>query len=139
MQALFDASALTNLIVHAGSKTVDAVRGGSVLDLTSYEVGNAVWRMHKISKRISREQMGALLSVGGRILARMGTIRCSSDELQGVAEIAAGKRLTFYDAAYLYVAGKERLPLVTDDLKLVQAAGTVRTLTSSSLLVKQSS
>lgn len=134
LQALFDASALTNLLVLAGGKTLDVVRGGSILDLTPYEVGNAVWRMYKLSKRMSREQMIALLNVGVRVMARMDTIRCSSDDFQRTVEVAVAKGLTFYDAAYLYVAGKWHLPLVTDDLKLAKAAGAVGTLASSVVL-----
>ena len=52
MPYLLDASALLNIIVSRGQKALDVVRGHFVLDLTSYEAGNTLWRLSVLSEQI---------------------------------------------------------------------------------------
>jgi len=50
---LFDASAIVNL---CGEKKLDQILAGCTIDLTTYEVGNAVWKQVYIHKKITLEE-----------------------------------------------------------------------------------
>lgn len=88
----------------------------AILDLTIYEVGNAVWRAYRkgavkqpaLVARMFEEVLKGLekLSVGPVLLEAL--------------DIAAKSGVTFYDASYVYVARREGLKLVTEDPDLLK-------------------
>ena len=134
---LFDSSSIVNLAVFGGEKALYIVRnGGSILTLTYYEVGNAIWKMHHLTKKINRDDASSLLQVSMKLLALFETVECSADEANEIEDRAFNQKLTFYDASYLFVAKKHHLILVTDDGKMsrIAAKQKVDTSTSSSLI-----
>jgi predicted nucleic acid-binding protein len=88
----------------------------AALDLTFYEVANAVARQYRQpaqAQRITR----AILRTCGDDLVRVDQI---ADEL---AEVAAGHGLTAYDAAYVAAARRNGWQLVSLDLRDLVSKG----------------
>jgi len=44
------------------------------------------------------------------------TVSCDEEEILGIAD---SLKITFYDASYVYHAKKNKIPLVTEDLELM--------------------
>lgn len=82
-----------------------------VLDLTAYEVGNAVWKEHR-GGRI--RDPGAAAKLFQEIFNAL-TMQRATPSMQKILELAVGEGLTFYDASYLYTARSLKLKLVTED------------------------
>lgn len=86
-----------------------------VLDLTAYEVGNA----------LLRGRAGATAKQVATVLAALGdvcpAVRPDDDELRLAAELAEQHDLTFYDAAYAAVARQREARLTTLDHELLDA------------------
>jgi predicted nucleic acid-binding protein len=87
----------------------------SVLDLTAYEIGNALLRG---PARASAEQVATVLEALAEICP---AVRPSAAELRLAADLAARHRLTFYDAAYAAVAETRGATLATLDRALLDA------------------
>ena len=87
------------------------------MDFIRYEIGNAVWRKlpddryHKPS--LSRACLG--------FLSEMNLLGVHGME-EDVADTLVSTGLTFYDSAYVTVAKKYELELVTDDEDMLKAA-----------------
>ncbi len=112
---LVDASALYPLVLKLREELLDRLPLVAVLDLTVYEVGNAVWKEHR-ARRVRDPK--ALAAVFGEVLSGVGVVRVGSEEMGEVLELAVAEGITFYDAAYLYAARKLGLKLVTEDSDL---------------------
>jgi predicted nucleic acid-binding protein len=69
-------------------------------------------------KRIARSGVSAFL----RNLARLSIVIDRSPDEAPLLELARQHRLSVYDAAYLELAKRERLPLATLDGELAEAA-----------------
>lgn len=116
MNRLYDASAFVHIVVH-GSEQLRQFRGQATLDFIRYEIGNAVWRKlpddryHKPS--LSRACLG--------FLSEMNLLGVHGME-EDVADTLVSTGLTFYDSAYVTVAKKYELELVTDDEDMLKAA-----------------
>ena len=117
MKFLFDANALLDLL----KRGRDVIKNQYVLDLTIYEIGNAIWKEVNLFKTISGDDAKELMESIGIILQNMNVIRIRGD-LKEILEIAIKENLTFYDASYLYYAKRMNLTLVTNDKKLFKAA-----------------
>jgi predicted nucleic acid-binding protein len=87
----------------------------TVLDLTAYEVGNALLRGRA---RASAEQIATVLEALDDICP---AVRPVGDELRRAAELAARHELTLYDAAYAAVAEGRDATLATLDGALLKA------------------
>ncbi|NAZ12205.1 MAG: DNA-binding protein [Desulfurococcales archaeon] len=111
---LFDAGAIFNLVKKGYLKPL-AVE--ATLDLAIYEALNAVWKEYYLSRRLDEETAKKLLSVMGRIFDVIAIANIRSEE-KDVFELAVKEGLTIYDAAYLHYALRNKLLLVTDDVKL---------------------
>jgi predicted nucleic acid-binding protein len=75
---LLDASAFMLLIKKADAQsTIECLRDSSVLDLTYYEVGNAVWKESCLTKLLTPEGTKTLQRTAQIILMKMD--RVSSD------------------------------------------------------------
>ena len=87
----------------------------SVLDLTIYEVGNALMRGRAGA---SADQAATVLEALGEICP---SIRPSSEEMRASSQLAKRHDLTLYDAAYAAVAQGRSAELVTLDRALLDA------------------
>jgi predicted nucleic acid-binding protein len=91
-----------------------------VLDLTFYEVGNALMRGHA---HASAEQAATVLGALGQICL---TIAPDDDDLALATELVAEHDLTLYDAAYAAVARRRDAPLATLDRHLLDSGLGIR-------------
>ena len=87
----------------------------SVLDLTAYEVGNALMRGRA---RASAEQAATVIEALADVCP---AIRPSPEEMRVASGLAARHDLTLYDAAYAAVAQSRSAELVTLDRALLGA------------------
>jgi predicted nucleic acid-binding protein len=86
-----------------------------VLDLTAYEVGNALMRGRAAA---SAEQVATVLDSLAEVCP---ALRPSSDELRLATKLASRHELTLYDAAYAAVAKSREATLATLDRELLDA------------------
>ncbi len=102
---------------------MDIVKGNWALDLTFYEVGNAVWKLNTITKKISTSEADNLLSnLLNTVAGRINQISSSEIDHLSTMRVAREEKLSFYDATYLSVAIARNLLLVTDDGRLLNSA-----------------
>jgi predicted nucleic acid-binding protein len=87
----------------------------SVLDLTAYEVGNALMRGRAAA---STEQVATVLEALGVLCP---ALRPEAHELRLATELAARHELTLDDAAYAAVAQSREATLATLDHELLEA------------------
>lgn len=130
---MFDASAIVNLLISQGGRIIDIVTGNWTLDLTVYEVGNAVWKLNTIKSKITSAEADNLLRNLLDIVAdRIRLISSSEIDHLSTIRIAREEKLSYYDATYLSIAMTRNLLLVTDDRRLYNSAKKyVKVLTSS--------
>ncbi len=111
---LFDASAIVNLVKKG---VIRPLADGVTLDLAFYEAINAVWKEHRLLRKLDKDVALAFVGVVGRVFEVMKVLSIKGLE-RGVFELAIREGLTTYDAAYAYVAMKNGFTLVTDDSAL---------------------
>ena len=128
---LYDTSALLNLLLGEGSKSLAILSGQAVLDLTTYELGNSIWRLSHLQKKITKTEACALLDACLEVRSNMKVLDIKGLE-EDVKELSYDMGQSFYDSAYLVVAKKRGLELVTDDKKLQKAALNCKIKTSGS-------
>ncbi|MGN6814927.1 MAG: type II toxin-antitoxin system VapC family toxin [Solirubrobacterales bacterium] len=87
----------------------------SVLDLTPYEVGNALMRGRAA---VDAEQVATVLEALAEICP---ALQPRPEELRRATELAARHELTLYDAAYAAVAENRNASLATLDRALLEA------------------
>jgi predicted nucleic acid-binding protein len=87
----------------------------AVLDLTIYEVGNALLRGRA---EATAEQVAIVLDA---LQSTCPVLRPDTSELRLAADLAEQHSLTLYDAAYAAVAMKRDATLVTADADLLRA------------------
>ncbi len=87
----------------------------TVLDLTTYEVGNALMRGRAAA---SAEQVATVLDSLGVLCP---TVRPNPEDLRLATDLAARHKLTVYDAAYAAVAENREAALTTVDHELLDA------------------
>jgi predicted nucleic acid-binding protein len=87
----------------------------SVLDLTVYEVGNALMRGQA---GVSAERAATVIEA---LVEICPAIRPSPEEMRGASELAERHDLTLYDASYAAVAQGRSAALVTLDRALLDA------------------
>ena len=92
----------------------------TVLDLTVYEVGNALLRG---PARVSAEQVATVLEA---LRAICPAARPDADEMRLAADLTERHDLTIHDAAYAAVAVRRHATLVTLDRALLGAGFGVR-------------
>jgi predicted nucleic acid-binding protein len=80
-----------------------------------------VWKEHYLLRRLDEETAKKLLGVMGRIFDVFGIASIRSGE-KDVFELAVKEGLTVHDAAYLHYALRNKLLLVTDNIKLREKA-----------------
>lgn len=122
MPLLLDACAVINMILRRGSQALASARNNFALSLTSYEAGNAVWRLCLLERKITRSEALALVTTATDFLNLLQQIHFQDLNPNRILDIAISKRLTFYDASYIIAAETRRLTLVTDDRGLFEVA-----------------
>lgn len=118
-QYLLDASALMLLIKKAETKsTIECLQNSSILDLTYFEVGNAVWKESVLTKLLTPEGAKTLQKTAQVILPEIDHISPETDSFEKILEIAKAEKLTFYDSSYIHFAKQKGLQLITEDKEL---------------------
>jgi predicted nucleic acid-binding protein len=123
MKYLLDASSLMLLIKKADVKLiVECLQDSLILDLTFYEVGNAVWKESALLKFLTPEEAKRLGTMAQTVLAKIDHVTHEGEDFQKILEIAQDEKLSFYDSSYVFFAKQRGLPLVTEDKKLEMKA-----------------
>ncbi|MHB1869107.1 MAG: hypothetical protein ACYCPP_09210 [Nitrososphaerales archaeon] len=86
MKGLFEANAIVKLAANGASKAADAT-GGAVLSSTFFEVGNSVWKMHQLLKKLSYDEATSLLEVSSQLLARFDILILTRDDAVQIMEL----------------------------------------------------
>ena len=135
-QYLLDASAFILLIKKANVQTTfQCLQSSLVLDLTVYEVGNALWRESTLAKFLTPEEAKTLEKVAQIILSRTDKILNEDITFQNIMEIAKTEGLSFYDSSYIYFAKQKNIKLITEDQTLkAKAQKYVEAQTTNALL-----
>ena len=116
---LLDASAFMFLIKKSNAKSViECLQDSIVLDLTYYEVGNAIWKESTLTKFLTPEDSKTLEKVAQTILMKTDRITIEAAVFQKILEIAKNEKLSFYDSSYIYFAKEKDLKLITEDKQL---------------------
>jgi len=125
---LLDASALYPLIKSLKENLLDYTNIITVLDLTLYEAGNAVWKEWKLGLI---KNLNKVLLMIEKVLNEINKVSIQAEDIKNIAKIAIKNNITFYVAAYIYIAEKYSYTLVTEDndiLKTYSKAITTKTL-----------
>jgi predicted nucleic acid-binding protein len=96
---------------------LDARRPAAVLDLTLYEIANAVGAVRGDPRTVSM----ILHSIEGR--CSEGVVRIDSGLVEATAGIATEHGLSAYDAAYVAVARRHDWTLVSTDIRDLVSQG----------------
>lgn len=122
-QYLLDASAFILLIKKANVQTTFRhLQNSLILDLTVYEVGNALWKESTLAKYLTKEEAKTLEKVAQIILSRTDKVLNQDLTFQQIMEIAKTENLSFYDSSYIYFAKQKNVQLVTEDPTLKEKA-----------------
>ena len=124
MKCLLDASSLLLLVKKADIKsTVQCLQDSFILDLTFYEVGNAVWKESTLMKFLTAKEAERLGTLAQTVLAKVNRVNSGAEDFQKILDIAKTEKLSYYDSSYVYFAKKAALPLVSEDKQLITKAG----------------
>lgn len=126
MPYLFDSS---SLIYAVRLKKIGILAGNYIQGLTVYEVLNALWKEAYVLRKMSKNEAGNLLDVFIRLLDHLKMLDSRGLESE-VFRMAVETGLTVYDASYLALARKEKLTLVTEDVKLRNIASAMMSAVS---------
>ena len=109
---LIETSALYPLLISGEAFNAEEC---AVSSLTQYEVGNVLWRENRQKKLKDPARVAEIFSEALSLFRKL-----EIDSLANVLAIAIDRYLTFYDASYAYLAEKENLRLVTQDIDLLK-------------------
>ena len=138
MKYLLDASAFILLIKKADiDSTVQCLENSLVLDLTFYEVGNAIWKESSLTKFLTPKEAEKLMTTAETVLANINRVTNEAKDFQKILRIAQTEKLSYYDSSYVYSAKETGLQLVTEDKELrTKARKYVDAITVSALLAQ---
>jgi len=109
---LLDASALYPILVRGIPFNSEEC---AISSLTEYEIGNTLWKQNKKKELDDPKRIAQIFE---ETIAELNTLRV--DSTINVLAIAMERNLTFYDASYAYLAEKENIKLVTEDVDLIK-------------------
>jgi len=112
---IFDSSSIINL---CGEKKISKLIEGWTINLTFYELGNAVWKQVYAYKTIDENEANKLLDALMEVFMRLR--KPEKENSLEILKIALKEGLTYYDAAYIQAAIENKLALVTDDKQLLE-------------------
>jgi predicted nucleic acid-binding protein len=123
---LLDANALL-ILIRLGSATLQVkfssiLGSSSILDLTTYQIGNGIWKESELLKSLTPEETEKLASDLTLVLSGLERLSIEPSEFLAVLRIAKSEKKTFYDSSYIYVGKREKMTLVTEDQALAKAA-----------------
>lgn len=127
---LYDASALFNIMIKNGSSASKLLRSQSILDLTTYEMGNIIWKLAYLQKKITSQQACKILESFLLLRQTMHVLEIAGME-EEITNLSLDTGLTFYDSAYVVAAKQTGLVLVTDDVSLAKIAAKHLTVVDS--------
>jgi predicted nucleic acid-binding protein len=87
----------------------------AVSSLTEFEIGNTLWKENRKKELDDSERIAEIFEE-----SMVGLSKIWVDSLVRVLAIAVERNLTFYDASYAYLAEKENMKLVTEDVDLLK-------------------
>lgn len=120
---VLDSSAIAVILRRLGKKAVKIIRGKTTLDLAGYELGNIIWKECILKGHITPEEAMSRAEEIAKILEIMRVELVESSEgFMEVMQLSTELKITFYDASYLYIAKKNRLTLITEDVELKEKA-----------------
>lgn len=119
------------MILNNGSKSLSILSEQAILDLTIYEMGNSIWKLSHLQKKITKVEACTLLDICTKIIYSMKILNIKKIE-KDVKELSIDIGQSFYDSAYLTLAKRSGLVLVTDDRKLQKKAQACKIAVTSS-------
>ena len=136
MKFLFDASSMVQVIKSSEEKkALRLLSENCVLDLTKYEVGNALWKEHMLHRTMGADEFRESLDLLRIIIPRTKVLSADAHALRDIAEIADRDLMTFYDASYVMISKAQDLTQVTEDARLAKAASKyAKTLSAKDVL-----
>jgi predicted nucleic acid-binding protein len=114
---------------------VELLSEASTVELARYELSNVVWKEQSLYKKLSMKEAKDLIRVIKMILEKMEIIKIECNEEQ-IIELSCEKKISFYDASYVYCAREKNLVLVTEDDGLRNRANSIVKVTNLENLVK---
>jgi predicted nucleic acid-binding protein len=118
MKCLFDSSAIFRAIKE---NKIETLAANSTLELARYELGNIFWKDSALQSKISEQETKKLMQIAKHTLSIMNVMGIAGSE-EEILETAIQLKITFYDAAYVYIAKENELRLVTEDARLIKKA-----------------
>ena len=118
MNFLFDSSALLNIIRSYKDSAIKVLKDNAIIQLTFYEIGNAIWKELFLIKSISFEEALFLLKLIEKLSNYL--ILLENPDSSIILETAYKLGTTFYDSSYIVAAIEKDLTLITDDKKLIR-------------------
>ena len=118
---LFDASSIVEALLRWREESITILGAGFRLELTMYEVGNSIRRVY-VKRKPTDQEVTRKTRAAAKVLGVMDVTPIVAEETEEIMGIALDHSLTFYDAAYLYVARRDGLVLVTEDEPLKKIA-----------------
>ena len=116
---LLDSSAIIILLKKFRKEAVKYIEGKYTLSLAKFELGNVIWKECVLRSIISFDDALGKVKYVAKILRIMQVLDINSPkDFHETMELAINHKLTFYDSAYLYIAKKHKLILVTEDVEL---------------------
>ena len=119
---VFDASSLVAVLLDDDAPPVSILYDGHVLDLTFYEAGNVLWKIHALQDRTTAEEHAELVSLLADLRRELVVHDLEEIGFEAVMDVATETELTFYDAGYIACAETLETTLVTEDGELLAAA-----------------
>jgi predicted nucleic acid-binding protein len=121
---LFDASSVVELLIgESGDEVpVEALFDEHTLDLTFYEAGNALWKLAVARDDLTDTSLQDAMALLASLQREVVVETVIGPGFADVSQAAQDEGLTFYDAAYLHVARRNSLELITEDSALQDAA-----------------
>lgn len=120
---LIDASSLMLLMKTASIETqLNYLKTSSLLDLTFYEVGNAIWKDTCLTSFLTKNESQVLRNQVQTVLARINRTQSDPSHFQEILDISESEKLSFNDSSYLFFAKDKGLILVTEDKRLADKA-----------------
>ncbi len=137
MKYLIDASSFMLLVKKADVETtIRQMQEAAILDLTFYEVGNAIWKESRLTKFLTPKEAERLGTIAEQIFASIDIATASSNFLKTL-KIARKENLSFYDSSYISTAAEKGLTLITEDKRLRERANKYVKVTDTERLLSE--
>ncbi len=119
---VFDTSSVVAVLLDDDTPPISVLYDGHVLDLTFYEAGNVLWKVHALQGRTTAEEHAELVSLLADLRRELVVHDLEEIGFEVVMKVATETELTFYDAGYVACAEALETTLVTEDSELLAVA-----------------